>query len=263
MTKRLKLTVAGLALLALGAGDAEATYSAYWAIDWDSNVRNISYRLLNQSSSIRMVGIAAGTGREAQSASGVTTVGEFTQYSPVFCVDLLHNAADNWASPFNVDVHTGADGIAGWVTPSGDGDEFRSPAGLGRAAALASRFGTAWTTDGSLDLATSDADRSDRAVALNVAIWQAAYGSNFEYLGGLTANQLFYYNTYYLPYYNTGASTMGYTWWDSRAFDAPSTAQDFVIGEVPEPTALLLLGSVLAGGAGLQALRRRRQSSSK
>ena len=260
MNKASKIVLPVLLLL-FGVGQAGANYQAYWAVDWAAGTRTISYKLLNIDASIRTAGISGAIGREAGSLAGITTAGQFAEFAPVFCVDLRQYAADNFASGYQVDVHTGADGTAGWVTPSGDGDELRSEAGLGRAAALAGRFGTSWAHPASVLAGVDATDRNDRAIALNVAIWQAAYGSNFVYVGGMSAAQKNYYDNHYLPYYQSGVSTGNYRWWDSRALDAPSHEQDFLQGQVPEPGSLILLGTSLAVGSVLRAARRRRRAA--
>jgi hypothetical protein len=265
MFKSIKIALPAL-LIMLTASQAAATYQAYWAVDWALNIgqANIGFKLLNLDANTHTAGIAGAIGRESATAAGININGQYSEFAPVFCVDLTQFAADNFSGAFEVDVNTQADGNYGWTAPSGDGDELRSEAGLQRAAELASYYGSTWANVGSVLQGTSAADRNDRAIALNVAIWQAAYGSNFVYMSGLGGNRLTYFNTY-IAHYNLGKTHNSYKWWDSKATNGQgqqySEHQDFISGTVPEPSSLLLLGSVLASGALLPRLRRKKRSA--
>jgi len=242
----MKHAIAALVVLLLTvsfAGIAPATTTGYWAVDW-SGLSTIHFTLTGTALTTARIGPAVGR------FSTVPNGGAPTFSSRVFCVDLLHYASDDFTNEYAVDKHTQADGDAGWRTPQGDGDELRSTDGLVRAAALANTYGWNWLDTGSAT------DQFDRRIALNVAIWKAAYGSRFSYTGGLNAQQSGYYNQL-ISYYDTGATASTYTWYDSKVNDAPSTNQDFLQAEVPEPSSVILLATVLIG-AGLLTVKRRR-----
>lgn len=164
----------------------------------------------------------------------------------VWCVDLFNYSGTWWPT----EQWTDADGAASynaWVTPIGDGDDWRWSGGLDRASYLANYFGYQATTLG-------------QKRALQIAIWTAAYAlpagdpgglSRFQWVSGggmdMTA-----YNTY-MAAFTAGNTTSIHEWYDNN--NSGNTFQDF-INDVPEPTSIMLLGGALLGAALLRWRKR-------
>ena len=207
MKKAAKLLIPGL-LMVVMAGEA----NAYWIdVNWGS-YHSITLKLTGYNGGNNFtVNIGPANGREAASQAGLNSA----PTNQFFCVDVTKGTSSG--TDYEVDRHTQADGTAGWTTPTWDLDNLRSPAGLGRAAMLANRFGYSGSTDsnsiaaGSGALNTAGSDKNKRTIALNVAIWNAAYGSALTYMNGLDAQETGYYDTY-MAAYNTGASDNAYVW---------------------------------------------------
>jgi len=257
--KKSVLLLLPVLILAFSAADAGAVW---FGVQWGSPVRTIQVIVAGYNSGNQYgAGIAPATGREGATSTAVSTGVGATTYSPVFCVDLTRYASSGY-SAYQVDVHTEADGNTGWTTPTGDNDQLRSATGLAQAAYLANTFGASWSTDAnSIVNGATSADKWARTIGLNVAIWKAAYGSNFTYVSGLSATYGGYSPETYYNYYVTfiGNTSNRYKWWDSTVNDTNSEHQDFMAA-VPEPSSLLLLGSVLALGSGIVTIRRRKRS---
>ncbi len=97
-------------------------------------------------------------------------------------------------------------------------DGLRDPAGLRKAAYLANTFGPLTSS-------------YNQRIALNVAMWEAAYGARFGYTSGLYGTeQTTAYNTYHSA---IGPSASVYEWFDND--DTGLYHQDFM-NDVPEPS---------------------------
>jgi len=224
----------------------------YLSISWNSvNQRTINYKFdgANRSLTISPAVGHLDTQLDGLFSSDTQTV------TPLFCVDVFQDAFDADATPghnheYSVMRHTSADGLAGWTTPgpASGTDYHRDHGSLARAAFLANTFGRSFLT-------------AQQKVALNVAIWKAAYGDRFEYVNGLApGGQTTAFNNY-IAAYNSSATlvTSDYIWYDNASDDQSDHFQDF-IQPVPEPGTLMLLGTALIGAGGIGMRRRQKKA---
>jgi hypothetical protein len=236
-----------------------ASATDYFAVNWYGSTRTINVTIEGYGN--YNIGIAPAEAWLDNVKEDVFTIGG-DSLNTVLCIDLFNYAYDagsirpghamaSSGCEYSVDVHR--DTSAGFTTPSGDEDERRDRGDLTRVAALANTWGRgAWLST----------DTEDKLVALNVAIWQAAYGTRFTYNSGLTGDaftpgtQVYYFANVYMPFYDRGYTDSNYLWYDNCAGDGTSTNQDFV-EPIPEPATLLLLGSGLLG-SGFVIMRRRK-----
>jgi len=236
-----------------------ANATNFFAVNWYGSTRSINVTVSGYGN--YNIGIAPAEGWLDRVKEDVFTVGG-DSLNTVFCIDLFNYANDagsirpgyamaSSGSEYSVDVHRNSS--VGFTTPVGDKDARRDQGDIRRVGALANTWGRgAWL----------NTDTQDKLVALNVALWQAAYGSRFTYNSGLLGNastpgdQAYYYANVYLPWYNRGYTDDNYLWYDSSAGDGNSTNQDFS-QPIPEPATLLLLGSGLLG-SGFVMMRRRK-----
>jgi hypothetical protein len=227
-----------LVALALLAGSPPAGAAPqYLSVTWDaSQFRTINY-LFDGSAQTTRVGTAAGWIDDTP--DGLQTPGGHA-LAPLFCVDLFEPAPEG--EEWDVREYTEADGLAGWTTPVSGTDHFRDQGSLARTAWLCNTYGRGGAPF--------------ERVALNVVMWEAAYGDRFDYLDGLDpgAQSTAYDN--YLAAYATGQEADTYRWFDNAYDDTLDRRQDFMTPPVPEPGTIMLLGSGLLG-SGL-AFRRRR-----
>jgi hypothetical protein len=165
----------------------------------------------------------------------------------MFCVDLDHSftVPSHWeANAVNATTPlTGYSGNTYGQIPSGTGKLVNN---AGEIAYLVNHY--------SASVVGNDAS----AAALQAAIWQLEYGSNFSYSGALTGQ----INTYLSA---ANGQNEDATFFDPKSntnMSAPyNIPQAFVtggvsFGPVPEPSTLVLWGSVLIGLAGARRIRR-------
>jgi hypothetical protein len=196
-------------------------YSLY--VEWAPGVMSINYQFkeANDLWYSRTTGVSAARGWLENPGNTSHTLDDPGARSLgwIFCVDLK-NYADN-PDEFFVQDYTEANDAASqtdWISPPGD-DGLRDPAGLKKAAYLANTFGPLTSS-------------YNQRVALNVAMWEAAYGARFIY-----------------------TSATVYEWFDND--DLGSYHQDFM-NDVPEPSSLMLIGGALLGAAAHGWRRRKR-----
>jgi len=256
----MRLACAALVALVTLSVTAPAEALVQWySVDWNGS-RQINFTVAGTSITRANIGPAKGYTDGARDA--VHTPG-FNTHAKVFCVDVFAYAYHGPSREYEVDVHSSADGDAGWSTPVGDGDAWRDHGNVRRAGYLVNKYariGGVWGSGAWVD-AGGLADEFNRRVALNVAVWAATYGKvedggrfHLTGTGNFTATQLGYYNMI-MADYSLGRQSWNYQWFDSKAGDSPSEQQDFIEG-IPEPGTLLLLGSGLLGSA--LVFRRRR-----
>lgn len=240
------------ALLVAGvAAPADAVVN-YLSIDWTGATKTVNFTIAGTSITGAGIAVAKGNLDEvydlANSAGGKTL-------NRLFCIDVFQFAYDATATNnFEWDVHhyTQADGTTGWTTPVGDTDRWRDQGSVKKAGFLVNK----WARGSWLATGTST-QKYDKTIALNVAVWKAAYGNRFNLTsgtGGLTTAQKSYYDLYMVDY-TAGREASQYSWYDSNYWDTDDRYQDF-IEPVPEPGTILLLGSGLLG-SGLLVRRRR------
>lgn len=233
----------GLVVSIAIASPAAAIPVQYLSIDWDSSRERTINFLFNGGA--MSVDLSPATGHLDYVLDSSDSPGGRT-LSRIFCVDVFNDAFDRIDATHNreyaVHEYNEADGTTGWTTPAGDSDHWRDLGSLTRTAWLVNTYGRGALT-------------ADQRVALNVVIWQAAYGSRFSYVSGLDAAQTIKYNEY-LAAYNLGGTDSNYKWYDNNFQDTDDRFQDFMEA-VPEPGTMMLLGSGLLG-SGLIFRRRRK-----
>lgn len=241
--RALRTLLFGLVVSCALASPASAIVVQYLSVDWDlANQRTINF-LFNGGAMSVSVSPAAGhldKVLDSSDSPGGRTIGR------MFCVDVFNDAFDRIDATHNreygVHEYVGADGTTGWTTPAGDSDHFRDLGSLTRTAWLVNTFG-------------DDPLTASQKVALNVAIWDAAYGSRIQYVSGLDAAQTTQYNAYRAAYL-LGGQDFNYRWYDNNFPDTDDRFQDFMEA-VPEPGTIMLLGTGLLG-SGLVWRRRRK-----
>ena len=221
-----RLVLLVLALTAVVTSAEATTLSVWWTSTQNfSNVQIVGYGTRN-------FGLGVATGIENYGTGSARNLGQ------VWCVDLLNYSGDTWS----VTRHT--DGTS-WSSNSpyfAGEDDYR----------IGDWTKVAWLANG---IGSGLAGHVDKSIAFNCALYYWAYGSNLvesSMTDDLSATQLSYYTGYRDA--AIGQSSTNIEWFDNDA--SGGYYQDFV-NDVPEPSSLLLVGSVLTAGA-LGLWRRRR-----
>jgi hypothetical protein len=219
-----------LALLLLVLLLATPTQATTLFVSW-SHIQN--FYNVHVDGTIRSFGLGIAHGYLDYGTSQQLDIGQ------VWCVDML-----NWSgsSPWAVVEHH--DGTS-WDTNDGGwtGEDTYRIGSWQQVAWMVNTFGG------------QVADDADKTVALNTAMYAVAYGANVvesDLYSQLNASEQTYYTTYKLA--ASGKAAGETIWFDND--DPGEYYQDFM-GDVPEPSSLLMLGGVMTVGA-LMAWKKRR-----
>ena len=217
----------GVMTLGLAVSPAQAIVN-YLSIDWTGTTQLIQFKIMDGLTVVKQDAyLARATGWLDQTYDHAYTPGGMS-LGQIFCADVFETAADGPAFEYDVAIYTEADGTTGWTTPPTGTDQWRDHGNLKTAAFLANKWGGPSLT-------------YDQTIALNVAIWQAAYGDRFVLTGngGMNPTQVAWFGTYVADY-TAGREADQYMWYDNASDDGSDTHQDF-ISSVPEPNTILLL----------------------
>ncbi len=231
--KKLVIAVFLVVVLAGITAPAQAMTTGTFNVAW-SNISGFDYKWSTANNGVWDAGLRGANNGIALGGFDPDPVGGgVINLGLVWCVDLFNytGTTDSYYAERYTDAD-GASSAAAWVNPVGDGDDLRSAAGLGQAAYLANKYGSLVNT-------------VQKKHALQMAIWQAAYGTNrFLYNSGGDIDAVAYAG--FLADITSGQTSAQYEWYDNN--QSGNHYQDF-INDVPEPSSMLLLGGALLSAA--------------